>query len=163
MGWTNLTFSYGSVLTSAKMTQMFDNDVVAAPTGKIIIFAGTSAPVGYLVCPTAISNISRTIYAALFAVIGTTWGVGDGSATFGMPFFYSERAPLQSSGDVGTYYGGQMPEHTHTVAVDATAPIAGVAAAYGSAYADGSFSTGSAGSGLPNFPTGHRVLFCVKY
>lgn len=29
--------------------------------------------------------ISRTIYAALFALIGTTYGVGDGSTTFNLP------------------------------------------------------------------------------
>lgn len=56
---------------------------VGLPTGATIPFAGSSAPTGYLVCDG--SAVNRTTYAALFAVIGTTWGVGDGSTTFNLP------------------------------------------------------------------------------
>jgi microcystin-dependent protein len=58
--------------------------VVRAPLlGAVIAYAGTSAPTGWLFCFG--QNVSRTTYAALFAVIGTTYGAGDGSTTFGMP------------------------------------------------------------------------------
>lgn len=40
-------------------------------------------PTGYLHCNG--QTVSRTTYAALFAVVGTTYGVGDGSTTFGLP------------------------------------------------------------------------------
>lgn len=53
------------------------------PTGVLQDFAGTSAPDGWLLCDG--SEVSRTEYAALFAVIGTTYGVGDGSTTFNLP------------------------------------------------------------------------------
>ncbi|GAB5388874.1 MAG: tail fiber protein [Alphaproteobacteria bacterium] len=46
-------------------------------------FAGSSAPSGYLLCDG--SAVSRTSYADLFAVIGETWGAGDGSTTFNLP------------------------------------------------------------------------------
>lgn len=46
-------------------------------------FAGTTAPVGWLLCFG--QAVSRTTYAALFAVISTTFGVGDGSTTFNLP------------------------------------------------------------------------------
>ena len=46
-------------------------------------WAGTSTPVNHLVANG--SAVSRTTYAKLFGVIGTTWGAGDGSATFNLP------------------------------------------------------------------------------
>ena len=53
------------------------------PTGAILSYAGNSAPVGFLLCDGR--AVSRTTYAALFAVIGTTFGSGDGSSTFNLP------------------------------------------------------------------------------
>lgn len=53
------------------------------PTGSILAFAGATAPAGYLPCDG--SRVSRTTYSALFAVIGTSFGQGDGSTTFNVP------------------------------------------------------------------------------
>ena len=53
------------------------------PSGSIIAFAGSSAPTGFLICDG--SAISRTTYATLFAVVSTTYGLGDGSTTFNLP------------------------------------------------------------------------------
>ena len=53
------------------------------PTGSVLEFAGSAAPTGFLLCDGTLRN--RTTYAALFAVIGTTYGIGDGSTTFGVP------------------------------------------------------------------------------
>lgn len=53
------------------------------PPGTIIHYAGRTVPSGWLICNGA--NVSRTDYAALFAAIGTTYGAGDGSTTFGLP------------------------------------------------------------------------------
>ena len=55
----------------------------AVPTGSVHQMATTTAPAGYLKCNGA--AISRTTYADLFAIIGTTWGAGDGSTTFNVP------------------------------------------------------------------------------
>lgn len=55
----------------------------ARPTGEVTMFAGSSAPTGWLICDG--SQVSRTTYADLFAVISTTYGVGDGSTTFNLP------------------------------------------------------------------------------
>lgn len=54
-----------------------------APTGTLTPFAGSSAPAGYLLANGA--AVSRSTYSQLFAVIGTTYGVGDGSTTFTLP------------------------------------------------------------------------------
>lgn len=53
------------------------------PVGTYIQFAGSSAPGGYLACDG--TAVSRTTYADLFAVISTTYGVGNGSTTFNLP------------------------------------------------------------------------------
>lgn len=54
------------------------------PVGTILAFAGNGAiPDGYLMCDGAAVN--RIDYADLFAVIGTTYGAGDGSTTFNLP------------------------------------------------------------------------------
>lgn len=53
------------------------------PIGAVIPYAGLSAPPRWLFCFG--QNVSRTTYAALFASIGTTYGAGNGSTTFGLP------------------------------------------------------------------------------
>jgi len=53
------------------------------PTGAIITWTVAAAPSGYLVCDG--DTIEREAYAALFTVIGTLYGEGDGSTTFGIP------------------------------------------------------------------------------
>lgn len=51
--------------------------------GDTVLYAGSTAPSGWVLCDG--SAISRTDYAPLFAIIGTTFGVGDGSTTFNVP------------------------------------------------------------------------------
>lgn len=84
------------------MSQGFVNKVVVVGgggnVGDFVDYAGTTAPAGCLVCDG--SAVSRTTYAALFAVIGTTWGVGDGSTTFNIP--NAERMVNVGSGGTGT-------------------------------------------------------------
>ena len=53
------------------------------PIGIILPHSSSTVPDGYMVCDG--SAISRTTYATLFSVIGTTYGVGDGSTTFNIP------------------------------------------------------------------------------
>ena len=55
----------------------------AVPTGTVVPFAGSVAPAGYLLAFG--QAVSRTNYPGLFAVINTTYGIGDGSTTFNVP------------------------------------------------------------------------------
>lgn len=57
-----------------------DNGV---PTGTILPYGGSTAPNGFLLCDG--SAVSRTTYAALYAVIGDAYGAGDGNSTFNLP------------------------------------------------------------------------------
>ena len=58
-------------------------DVEGVNTGIIIPWSSASVPSGFLTCNGA--AVSRSTYAALFAVIGTSYGAGNGSTTFNVP------------------------------------------------------------------------------
>jgi len=53
------------------------------PTATIVPWSSASVPSGFLECNGA--AVSRSTYAALFAIVGTTYGSGDGSSTFNVP------------------------------------------------------------------------------
>lgn len=59
------------------------NSLHAVPVTAMMLWANTTYPTGWLLADG--SAISRTTYADLFAAIGTTYGVGDGSSTFNIP------------------------------------------------------------------------------
>lgn len=85
------------------------------PPGTVNMFAGASAPNGWLLCDG--SAVSRETYADLFAVIGTTYGSGDGSTTFNLPNLKG-RVPVgldsgQTEFDALGETGGEK-EHTLT-------------------------------------------------
>lgn len=63
----------------------------SAPPGIIRMFAGLVAPSGHLFCDGSLKL--RADYPELFAAIGTQWGAGDGSTTFGIPNI-QERFPV---------------------------------------------------------------------
>ena len=66
-------------------TTMYTISQGIVPTGTLLDFAGAAAPTGYVLCYG--QAIDRTTYATLFAVVGTTYGIGDGSTTFNVPDF----------------------------------------------------------------------------
>lgn len=107
--------------------------------GEVKIWPAGVVPAGYLECNGA--AVSRTTYAALFAVIGTTYGAGDGSTTFNLPDYRGEfirgwangstndpdAASRTNRGDgtagdvVGSKQAGQNVSHAHDVNPPATA------------------------------------------
>ncbi len=89
------------------------------PSGVVSVFAGSSAPTGWLLCDG--STISRSTYSGLFAAIGTTYGVGDGSTTFRIPDLRGEFIRGLDSGrgvDSGRSLGSAQSSanlsHNHT-------------------------------------------------
>lgn len=81
------------------------------PPGTIIYYAGRTAPSGWLICNGA--NVSRTDYAALFAAIGTIYGAGNGSTTFGLPNMGGRFLEGTTyTGSVGTYHSAGLPNIT---------------------------------------------------
>ena len=85
------------------------------PVGVITAYAGTSAPTGYLICDGA--QVSRTTYAALFAIIGTTYGAGNGSTTFNLPDL-TGRVPVGKNAGTFSTLGAKAGEETHTMTVN---------------------------------------------
>lgn len=105
--------------------------IASLPIGTILDYAGVTAPSGFLLCDG--NAVSRSVYSGLFAVIGTTFGAGDGSTTFNLPDLRGRigvgldnlggsdagrLAAANTLGDSGgsekvTLTGANMPSHDH--------------------------------------------------
>ena len=75
--------SSGQALTTTGSGALAFATIGGVPIGAVFHFAASTAPTGFLKANGA--AVSRTTYAALFAITGTTYGVGDGSTTFNVP------------------------------------------------------------------------------
>jgi microcystin-dependent protein len=118
-----------------------------APTGGLIMWGTGTAPSGWLLCAGA--AVSRTTYAALFAVIGTTFGVGDGSTTFNVPN-YTNRTPYGTTlAATGGSADAVVVSHTHT----ATSTDSGHTHTVPSGASGASTPTGPAGCASVNSQT----------
>ena len=89
-----------------------DKTLATVLIGEIKIFAGSTVPDGYLMCNG--QEVSRTEYAELFAVIGTTYGVGDNSTTFNIPD-YRGRVVIGTSLDYQLGSTGGNATHKHDI------------------------------------------------
>lgn len=125
--------------------------------GMIKPFAGNTSPDKYLVCDG--STISRTTYAELFAIVGTTWGNGDGSTTFHLPDLRGRflRGQSDSTGrdpNAGTRTasnsGGASGDAVGSVQGDAARSISNVSfsGSFGGAGGGGYAAGGASSSGV---------------
>ena len=95
-------------VTSAQVgayTKAETNNLINAgkvPTGSVFWFAANNAPGGFLICDG--SKINRTTYSALFNIIGTAFGAGDGSTTFSLPNLINNY--IKGSKNIGSKYTG---------------------------------------------------------
>ena len=82
------------------------------PTGGLVMWPTGTAPSGFLLCTG--TAVSRTTYASLFAIVGTTFGVGDGSTTFNLPN-YTNRMPYGTTvGATGGTADAVVVSHNHS-------------------------------------------------
>jgi microcystin-dependent protein len=141
-----------------------------AITGEFRMWSTASAPTGWLSCDA--SAVSRATYAALFAVIGTSYGVGDGSTTFNLPDFRGRSPCGTGTGDatgatahaLATKAGAEthvlttaeMPAHIHTTQVRAAGGGSPTTYQAGVSNTGGALDTGSTGS-----DTAHSILHPV--
>ncbi len=129
----------------------------ATPPGTVAMFGASSAPAGWLLCDG--SAVSRSTYAALFAIISTTYGSGNGTTTFNLPDikgrvpvgFDSGQTEFDALGETGgakthTLSLGEIPAHTHVVSnTQDNAPSGGSGQKW--TGSTGSIQSGSAGGG----------------
>lgn len=104
------TFQDGGAVFKVKKFGGSDGALI----GSVTWYAGAGTPENYLLCDG--SAVSRTDYAALFAVIGTTYGAGNGSTTFNLPLLTDGRF-VEGSGTPGQYIAPGLPNHQHIVSV----------------------------------------------
>ena len=85
------------------------------PAGVMLHYAGSAAPTGWLICDGAL--VSRATYPNLFSAIGTTFGAGDGSTTFGLPDTRGKIPVAKHSSGTFVNLGGTGGEENHLLTV----------------------------------------------
>lgn len=116
------TLSGNPTLALQAATKQYVDSSVASgvPSGVMTMWPTGSPPSGWLLCDG--SAVSRTTYAALFGVLGTVFGAGDGSSTFNLPD-YRDRMPIGANtiaASVGATGGSKdaiVVSHSHSASV----------------------------------------------
>ncbi|MGI9308552.1 MAG: phage tail protein [Gammaproteobacteria bacterium] len=149
---------------------------INAMIGMVGAFAAAPAG-GWLLCDG--SAVSRTTYAALFAIISDDYGAGDGSTTFNLPDYRGEflrgvdggagvdpdaasrtdRGDTTTGDAVGTRQADDLASHTHTVGRSNSVGTSTVRLAEGSS-SSGTTATSATG-GNETRPTNVGVLFYI--
>jgi len=124
------SFSYNMIPTNSPKGSSFQGlQSSITPIGVIRLFAGSTAPDGWLICNG--STVSRNAYSNLFKVIGTTYGVGNSNDTFTLPDMRG-RCPIgvgtgasltartlgsNVGAETATLSEANMASHTHATSV----------------------------------------------
>lgn len=138
----------------------------AMPPGAVQAFARSTAPAGWLKCDGAV--VSRSAYPALFAVVGTTFGAGDGSTTFGLPDLrgefirgWDDGRGVDSGRGLGSAQADEIKSHTHTIDTSGTDASGAGYIADASAPNVNQAATLAAG-GAETRPRNVAMLYCIK-
>ena len=102
--------------------------VAGVPSGSVFCMAVATVPSGYLECNGA--AVSRTTYAALFAIIGTAYGTGNGSSTFNLPDLRGEFVRGFDNGrgvdngrSIASSQSSQFGQHNHNVSASSSSSV----------------------------------------
>lgn len=135
------------------------------PSGAVAHFAMNTAPTGWLKANGG--AVSRTTYADLFAAIGTTFGVGNGTTTFNVPDLrgeflrgWDDGRGLDSGRSFSSVQGQAIQSHTHSTDLTLSGPAGGAYAWPGGTQAATS-GTGATG-GAETRPRNVALLVCIK-
>lgn len=112
------------------------------PTGCITVYTnGVTPPDGWLFCTG--QAVDRTVYANLYALIGTTFGAGDGVTTFNLPDLRNRVVRHDAAQAIGATGGSET--HVHTTG--APTSTGDVESGSGVSVAPGNHNHGNTGSG----------------
>lgn len=177
-GITSNELAANSVITTTVLDNAITNAKIATkdsfvPPGAVMAFAGSAVPSGWLYCNG--QSVNRTTYAVLFAIISTTYGVGDGSTTFNLPDLrgafirgHDNGRGLDPSRTFGSYQDDSIESHTHTVAAgQASGTSSGCGLTGGGFQKAGdntcaAVTTGAAG-GTETRPKNYALNYFIKY
>lgn len=112
----NIEVTYNTAFNGGAGAWVIENTIAMVPVGSKVRWAAASLPIGWLLCNG--QAVSRTAFAALFAVLGTTYGSGDGSTTFNLPNSTDRMSigagNLYALGATGGSKDAIVVSHTHT-------------------------------------------------
>ncbi len=124
--WNQGKDGSGSGMDADTLYGLHASDIIAgggAAIGTMLIWPTNTPPAGYLKANGAL--ISRTTYAALFSVIDTTFGAGNGTTTFQLPDLRGQFIRGWDDGrglDAGRVFGTDQAQaylaHSHTLTTD---------------------------------------------
>lgn len=144
------------------------------PSGMVNCFAMSTPPIGWLECDG--SAISRSTYATLFSLIGTTFGAGNGSTTFNIPDLRGEfirgwdhGRGVDSGRSFGSAQADQFQGHYHSTDAqkinNGSNLAGGTAVIQGSASVTGPITDGTNGTprtGSETRPRNIALMYCIK-
>lgn len=160
-GLLTLSGNASSALNPVPKQQV--ESLIAAATSTLIVAAAAAVPVGTIglwLTGTPPTNwlalkgqaVSRSTYASLFALWGTTFGTGDGSTTFTLPEtrgefprFWDDSRGVDSGRAIGTAQADDFKSHAHLFLGESETLAAGYVSAVSVTY--GCQNDGAAGGG----------------
>ncbi len=166
-----------AALTDEQINILNNIDSLGSPVGSIITYASDSVPNNYLECDGR--DLSRALYSDLYGAIGTKYGVGNGTTTFGIPDLRgkfvrgwdhgagndpdagtrTDRGDGTTGDEVGTLQADGVGPHTHTTG-EANGPTGG-----GTNWLrpSGGTTATDANTGNETRPVNVNMMYCIRY
>lgn len=166
-------------LTDEQIAIINNIDTLGAPVGSIIAWPDSSVPNHYLECDGR--EISRSDYSDLYGIIGTKYGVGDGSTTFEIPDFRgrflrgwdhgagvdpdastrTDRGDGTTGDEIGTDQADEFKSHYHNIVLRTSGGLTEILSG-ASASSAGNSQTDYEG-GNETRPVNTNVMWCIRY
>lgn len=122
--FNSLTIKINELIDEAGSVRTYVGEQIALPEhtikpGMTVMWPAATVPSGYLEC--AGQAVSRADYAALFAIIGTSFGAGDSSSTFNVPNMcgkfprgWDHGQGVDPGRALGSTQSDELKSHNHT-------------------------------------------------
>jgi len=170
------------ILATTKALQSLKAEMVSAETGQVATFAMITPPTGWLKCNGA--AVSRTAYSALFARVGTTFGAGDGVATFNLPDLrgeflrgWDDTRGIDTNRGFASFQDSLFAKHSHTTLAKANgSAVPGNTSSQGGNVIGQNLAVASSvgeavnlhtitanAGGTETRPRNVALLFCIRY